>query len=825
MKVSYNWLKQYLDFELGPEEVATLLTDCGLEVESVEAWSPVKGGLEGLVIGEVLECNKMPKTDHLSVTKVNLGTDTPAQIICGAPNVAAGQKVVVATPGTILYQGDQTFEIKKRSIRGINSEGMICAEDEIGLGTSHEGIMVLPPEAVPGTPAKDYFGLETDTVYEIGLTPNRTDAMSVIGVARDIKASINTFRHINTPASDGITLSLPDVNGFEQDDDSLDIGVRVEDPAACPRYTGVTLSGITVRESPAYIQNRLMAAGLRPINNVVDITNYVMLETGQPLHAFDADHVQGRQIVVRKLPKGSKFVTLDDVERELTGDDLMICNTSEGMCIGGVFGGLRSGVSGTTTSIFLESALFDPATIRKTSKHHGLQTDASFRFERGVDPGMVIYALKRASLLIKEHAGARISSEIKDVYPAPVPRKEIGLSYHHIDRLIGKKLDRELIRLILMELDFDILARDDDGFRVSAPLCRTDVTREADVIEEILRIYGYNNVEIPSAVHASVSPSAKPDVESLVARISDHLSGLGFREMMNNSLVRSAWEEKHGTSKPGTTVRILNPLSRELGMLRQSLLFGGLETLLYNFNRKSFDLKLYEFGKTYDRIPGKENEKEITLRYDEQVHLAVFLTGRRFAEGWNSTRVMLDFFDLKSILASLLKMIRLSLDELVTTDTAHPHFAYGMSWKENGRVLIEAGKVDGQLLAAFDIRQDVYYADIRWDLLAGMVSEGGLFYRELPKFPEVRRDLALLLDKNVRFSEIEQAALTVDSKTLRSINLFDVYEGENIAAGKKSYAVSFAFRDDLKTLTDTEVDGLMNRLVEALQTRLKAQIR
>jgi len=825
MKVSYNWLKQYLDLDLGPGEVATLLTGCGLEVESAETWSPVKGGLEGLVIGEVKECGRMPKTDHLSVTKVDLGTGTLAQIICGAPNVAAGQKVVVALPGAILYQGEQSFEIKKRSIRGISSEGMICAEDEIGLGTSHEGIMVLPAAAIPGTPAKDYFGLETDTVYEIGLTPNRTDAMSVIGMARDLKAAVNTRRHMAAPGTPGIKLNLPDVSSFEQDDSSLDIGVAIQDPEACPRYTGVTLSGIIVRESPAWMKNRLTAAGLRPINNIVDITNFVMLETGQPLHAFDATHITGHQIVVRKLPRDTKFVTLDNIERNLTGNDLMICNASEGMCIGGVFGGLRSGVSDSTTSIFLESAIFDPATIRKTSKHHGLQTDASFRFERGVDAAMVLYALKRAALLIKELTGARISSGIKDVYPKPASRKEIALSFQHIDRLIGKKLDHELIRHMLTELDFDILTGNDNGFRVSAPLYRTDVTREADVIEEILRIYGYNNVEIPSAVHASVAPAPKPDPDGLVMRISDYLSGLGFREMMNNSLVSADHEEKHGSLKPGTTVRIQNPLSKDLGVLRQTLLFGGLETLLYNFNRRAFDLKLYEFGKTYNRVPGSEKEKEITSRYDEQVHLAVFITGRQVAEAWNSLKRTVDFFDLKAILANLLKMMRLSLDALESADTDRPYFTYGMSWKHDGRIVIEAGKVDGSLLTAFDIRQEVYYADIRWELLAGMVRDGGLFYRELPRFPEVRRDLALLLDKKVRFSEIQQAAFTIDTNILRAVNLFDVYEGENIAPGKKSYAVSFAFRDDQKTLTDTEVDGLMSRLIEAFTNTLKAQIR
>ena len=661
MKISYNWLKQYLEFDLSPEELSELLTDCGLEVEGLEKWQSVKGGLEGVVIGEVKTCEKHPNADKLSVTTVDVGGEHLLPIVCGAPNVASGQKVVVATVGTKLYNNDEVFEIKKAKLRGEPSEGMICAEDELGLGTSHDGIMVLDSNVKTGTPAKEYFKIEEDYVYEIGLTPNRTDAMSHIGVARDIKAVLDNKDLINNKNSNRI-LNLPEINNFKTENTNLDIDVVVEDIDACPRYTGVTIQGIEVKESPDWLKNRLNAIGVRPINNIVDITNYVLHETGQPLHAFDAEEIIGDKVVVKKMPKGSKFITLDEEERELTGDDLMICNTKEGMCIGGVFGGIKSGVTEKTKNIFLESAYFDPVHIRKTSKNHDLQTDASFRFERGVDPEVTVFALKRAAQLIKEITGGSISSEVKDFYPNPMQKVEIVVSWKNIDRLIGKVIEQDVIKNILNSLEFDILSEEKNGLKLKVPFYRTDVTREADVIEEILRVYGYNNIEIPSKQNSSISHSIKPDREKLLDIAMNYLSNNSFSEIMVNSLTKSDYYENNQGFDKDKSVNIFNPLSRDLSVMRQTLLFGGLETIVYNINRKNYDLKLFEYGNTYS-IADKTSD-DVTKKFNEANKLSMFVTGRKEKESWYTGDKEVDFNFLKALSYNLLQRLGIEIHKL-----------------------------------------------------------------------------------------------------------------------------------------------------------------
>jgi phenylalanyl-tRNA synthetase beta chain len=821
MKMSYNWLKQYLNFELTPDDLSNLLTGCGLEVESMEAWESVKGGLKGVVIGEVLTCKKHPDADKLSLTTVDISKQI-LPIVCGAPNVAAGQKVLVATVGTFLYKGDETFEIKKAKIRGEISEGMICAEDELGLGSSHAGIMVLPPEVKTGTPAAEYFMIETDFIYEIGLTPNRTDATSHLGVARDIKAVLDNADFVKNGKNDR-QLKLPSTENFRIENTGLNIEVIVEDTVACPRYAGVTVSGINVGESPVWMKNRLTAIGLRPINNIVDITNYVLHETGQPLHAFDAAEIKGGKVVVKKLPKGTKFVTLDETERELSGNDLMICNAEEGMCIGGVFGGTRSGVSGKTKDIFIESAYFDPVHIRKTSKYHDLQTDASFRFERGADPEMTLYALKRAALMVKEIAGGLISSEVKDVFPTPLPKAQVRLNWSNIDRLIGKVIGKDVIRNILLSLQFRLLYENDDTVSVEVPSCRADVTREADVIEEILRIYGYNNVEIPSRINSSVSKGLKPDHENLMNLTADFLSGNGFREIINNSLTRIAYYENQAAFESDRSVPLLNPLSRDLGTMRRTLLYGGLETISYNINRRNPDLRLFEFGTIYgirDKLA-----KEVTEKYDESARLAIFVTGRRNPESWYTDDKEMDINYLKAISWNVLNKLGIDLKFFEQKITNAEYYTESLSFYKNGRKLSEIGTISKPVLELFDIRQKVFYAEMDWDYALELVSINRIRYQALAKFPEVRRDLALLIDESVTFAEIEKLAYETESKLLRSVNLFDVYEGSNLQKGKKSYAVCFILQDEEKTLTDKVIDKTMEKLMKAYQSDLKAVIR
>ena len=822
MKISYNWLKQYLEIDKTPEELSELLTDCGLEVEGMERWQSVKGGLEGIVIGEVKSCSKHPNADKLSVTTVDIGTGELLPIVCGAPNVAAGQKVVVATVGAKLYEGDKSFEIKKAKLRGEPSEGMICAEDELGLGTSHEGIMVLDPDAVTGTPAKDYFKIEEDTVFEIGLTPNRTDAISHIGVARDIKAVLDNFDFIkNKPVKR--TLNIPPVDKFKTDNQSLDIDVILEDAEACPRYTGLTISSIEVKESPEWLKNRLNAIGVRPINNIVDITNYVLHETGQPLHAFDASEIKGGKVIVKKLPKGTKFVTLDEIERELTGNDLMICNTQEGMCIGGVFGGIRSGVTEKTKSIFLESAYFDPVHIRKTSKHHDLQTDASFRFERGVDPDITLYALKRAAMLIKEIAGGKISSGVKDEYPNKIEKTKADVSWKNINRLIGKNIGKSVIKNILHSLEFEILNENENGLSLLVPSYRVDVTREADVIEEILRIYGYNFIEIPEKVYSSVSPTVRPDPEKLHNLSVDFLSSNGFVEIKNNSLTKLTYYESNPDFDKEQSVQVFNPLSRDLNVMRQSLLYGGLETVNYNLNRKNYDLRLFEFGQVY-KVKNKQAE-EVTKKYHESNHLALFITGRKENESWYTGDDPADYIYLKAFAVNLLKRIGLKINTLIFERSGKKYFAEGLVYFSNKVPVLEIGEISSSLLSRFDIAQKVFYANFDWDLVFEKIRKQKIYYTPISKFPEVRRDLALLLNSSVPYSDVEKLAYQTERKLLKEINLFDVYEGKNIEPGKKSYAVSFILQDKEKTLTDKVIDKTMKKLMATYEKELNAIIR
>ena len=824
MKISYDWLRRYVNTELDPLQVASLLTGCGLEVESIGSWSSVKGGLEGIVTGEVLTCEKHPDSDHLSLTTVDIGEKKPLRIVCGAPNVAAGQKVAVATIGSTLYFRDQELTIRKTKIRGEVSEGMICAEDELGLGSSHEGILVLDPSVKPGTPARKYFGILTDTVFEIGLTPNRPDAASHTGVARDLAAVLKAGSLLN-PGSPSANLILPDVSAFRPDHQKRTIRIRIDDPEACPRYTGLTITQVTVKESPAWLRNRLNSIGLRPINNIVDITNFILHETGQPLHAFDADRIKGDKVIIRKLPEGTPFVTLDEVQRKLTADDLMICNAEEPMCIAGVFGGIRSGVTEATTAVFLESAFFNPRSIRRTSRYHGLITDASFSFERGADVNITVYAIKRAALMIREIAGGEISSDIIDVYPSPEKPREIVLSYFNLDRLVGQSIDREIIRQILVALGIRILEEKKEYIRVEIPSFKVDVQREADLIEEILRIYGYNNIGFSDEIRSSLVLSPKPDPEKLQNLISETLCSRGFFEIISNSLTKASYFEKNGSYASAETVMLINPLSRDLNGLRQTMLFGGLEVIAYNQNRQIPDLCLFEFGTVYRKNAGDKKVENPLDKYHEEKNLALFMTGKARPETWNSDRRNVDFFDLKGIFNILMQKAGVNLQNLAKETYQSPEIPQGMICRLGTEAVAILGSLSGKLLREFDCRQEVLYAEIYWERLWKNYSYKILENQELPKYPEVRRDLALLLDRSVTFDRIRSIAFETEDRLLKKIGLFDVYEGDQIEEGKKSYAVSFVLRDDTKTLTDAEIEKVMEKLVRAFRERLKAQIR
>ncbi|MFA8436695.1 MAG: phenylalanine--tRNA ligase subunit beta [Marinifilaceae bacterium] len=816
MKISYNWLKEYIDVDLTPSEIDEILTQTGLEVGGIEKYQSIKGGLEGLVIGEVKTCVPHPNSDHLSMTTVDVGTEELLPIVCGAPNVAAGQKVVVATVGTVLYDGEESFTIKKSKIRGEVSLGMICAEDEIGVGAGHDGIMVLDGDAVVGTPAKDFFKIEDDIVIEIDLTPNRVDGASHIGVARDLAAYLKQQKDIE--------YHTPSVDDFKVDNTNTPIEVVVEKKEACHRYSGVCISGVKIEESPEWLQNRLKAIGLNPINNVVDITNYVLFETGQPLHAFDMAKVNGNKVVVKTEPKGKLFVTLDETKRELHENDLMICNAEEPMCIAGVFGGLDSGVSETTTDIFLESAYFDSVYVRKTARRHGLNTDASFRFERGTDPNNTIYAMKRAAMLIKEIAGGNISSDIIDIYPEPVEDFKVEVSIDRIEKLIGKKIGKETIMNILTALEIKIEQEDSDTLNLLVPPYRVDVKREADVIEEILRIYGFNNVEVPNKVNSTLSYSPKPDEHKLKNMLADILTANGFNEIMNNSLGKASYYEGLESVKAENTVNIYNPLSSDLNAMRQSLLFGGLECIAYNINRKNADLKFYEFGKSYHYFKKEEHENPVK-NYVEKEHLAIFMTGNKTQASWNLKEEPTSFYHLKAYVENILTRLGFKVNGLKIKETESDLFTEGLSYNAKKVQLVEMGLVNGKLLKNSDIDVPVFYADFNWENLIAEAKKNKVSYTELPKFPAVKRDLALLLDTSASFAEIKQIAFNCERKLLKSVSLFDVYEGESLGADKKSYAVSFILQDTEKTLNDKQIDKIMQKMIKSYEKQLGAQLR
>jgi phenylalanyl-tRNA synthetase beta chain len=815
MKISYNWLKNYIDYLPTPEETAEILTNTGLEVEGMEHFESVKGGLKGVVIGEVMSCEKHPDADKLSLTKVDIGYGTILPIVCGAPNVAAGQKVPVATVGTRLYSGTESFEIKKAKIRGEVSEGMICAEDELGLGTGHDGIMVLDPAIKNGTAANEYFEIETDVVFEIGLTPNRIDGASHFGVARDLAAYLRQSREVKN--------KMPDVELFKVDNNDRPINVIIEDKEGCIRYSGLTISGIEVKDSPSWLKNKLKSIGLNPINNIVDVTNYVLHELGQPLHAFDADKVSGNKVVIKTLAEGTIFKTLDEVERKLSDKDLMICNEKEGMCMAGVFGGIDSGVSEKTKNIFLESACFNPVYIRKTSKRHNLNTDSSFRFERGSDPNITVYALKRAALLIKEFGGGTISSEIQDVYPEKVRDVKIQLSYEYLNRLTGKIIEKETIRNILGSLDIKIEQETEEFLSLNVPTYRVDVTRPSDVAEEIMRVYGYNNIETSNSVRSSISYRNHPDREKLINLVSDLLSSNGFNEIMSNSLTPSSYYEHEGNTDK-ELVRIVNPLSSDLNALRKNLLFGGLETILYNANRKKADLMLYEFGNVYKVDPNKKSDNPHD-KYLEEEHLALFLSGEKYEANWSSPAATTNFFQLKSYVELILKRLGFDLETLQTTNSLCDHLSEGLKVSSNQKDIVQYGTVERKLLNKFDINNAVYFAAFKWDNILHQIASHKTNFVPVSKYPEVKRDLSMLIDNSVSYDDIKSVAKKTERNILKSVNLFDVFKSDKIEKGKKSYAVSFVLQDKNKTLDDKQIDKVMKKLINAFERDLKAQIR
>lgn len=819
MNISYNWLKEYINIDLEVNALAEVLTDIGLEIGGVEMVQSIKGGLEGLVVGEVLTREQHPNADKLSKTTVDVGAGEPLDIVCGAPNVAAGQKVVVATVGTTLYSGDESFVIKKSKIRGEVSLGMICAEDEIGVGNSHDGIMVLPADTAVGTLAKDFFNVETDYVFEVDLTPNRVDAASHIGVARDIAA----YLALN---GDKQAVNYPDVSDFKVESIDYPVEVIVENTEACPRYCGVTISGVEVKESPAWLQNRLKAIGLAPINNVVDVTNYVLHELGQPLHAFDGAKVDGDKVIVKSLTEGTAFTTLDEQERKLSDKDLMICNENDGMCIAGVFGGLDSGVTESTTKIFLESAYFNPVWVRKTAKRHTLSTDSSFRFERGVDPNNTLVALKRAAKLICEVSGGHISSEVTDLYPEKIAPFDVTLKLSHVKRLIGKDLGVDTIKTILSALDIEIASENGDVLELKVPTYRVDVQREADVIEDILRIYGYNNVETTDSVRSTITYSSKPDDHKLKNLIADQLVAAGFNEIMNNSLTKAAYYNDLETYPADNSVMIHNPLSQDLNAMRQTLLFGGLETVLYNANRKNPDLKLFEFGNCY--FLDKEEKAagdEVLSGYSEAQHLLLLLSGRKVTENWNSSSDDVSIYELKAHVENILKRMAFKMGDLVC-GTFENEMIKGVTYlTKKGETLVSFGEVDFDIRKKFDIDVPVLVADFNWDVLINASVRNKVAFAGIPKYPEVRRDLALLIDKSVTFAELESIAYKTERKLLREVGLFDVYEGKNLPEGKKSYALSFILRDDAKTLKDKQIDKVMKKLMDNYKKEVGAEIR
>ena len=806
MKISYNWLKQFIKIDWQSEETAALLTDLGLEVEMVEKYQSVKGGLEGIVVGHVLTCIPHPDADRLKITTVDLGDAAPVQIVCGASNVAAGQKVPVATIGTILYDKEgESFTIKKGKIRGQESHGMICAEDEIGLGNSHDGIMVLDESLQPGTPAATVFKIENDEVFEIGLTPNRADAMSHLGTARDLRAGM-------LQSGVNVELITPSVTNFRVDKRTLKIDIDVKENKLVPRYCGLTISGITVKPSPAWLQNRLKAIGLNPKNNIVDVTNYVLHELGQPLHAFDADKINGK-IIVKTLASGTKFTTLDDVERSLHEEDIMICDENGPLCIAGVFGGKESGVSESTTSIFLESAYFNPVSVRKTAKRHQLNTDASFRFERGIDPAITDYALKRAALLIQEVAGGEITSDLIDVYPKKIEDFSVFLNFNKVAKIIGQEIPKDIIKKILVSLDIKINSVTDSGLGLTIPAYRVDVQREIDVVEEILRVYGYNNIQFSNKVNATVSNSPRTEDYKIQNVVATQLNSQGFHEMMANSLTTANYVQLSEMLQEEHNVTMLNPLSSDLATMRQSLLFSGLEAISYNINRKNTDLKLFEFGKTYHNYPSG---------YEEIKHLTLFLTGNRNQESWTTSQRPTDFFLFKGYVNAVLE--RLGIQKTQIQPLTSDIFSEGIALSIGRDAVVEIGVVKKSILKSFGIKQEVFYADFNWATILKLISNK-IKFSEIPKYPEVRRDLALLIDNGVTYESIYKIAKQTEKEVLKNIDLFDVYQGDNLSEGKKSYALSFILQDNSKTLTDEQIDKIMNKLQKNFETELGAVLR
>lgn len=808
MKISYNWLKQFIKIDWTPEQTAELLTDLGLEVEGIETYQSVKGGLEGVVIGKVLTCIKHPNADKLKITTVDIGGESPIQIVCGAPNVAAGQKVPVATIGTTLYSPEGApWTIKKGNIRGEESHGMICAEDELGLGASHDGIMILDDSLAVGTLASTVFEVENDQVFEIGLTPNRADAMSHLGTARDLKAGL-------LQKDISLELITPSLSAFHTDNRLLKIDVNVKNKDLAPRYCGVTISGIKVESSPAWLQHRLKAIGLSPINNIVDITNYVLHDLGQPLHAFDAVKIKGNKIEVKTLKSGTKFVTLDGVERTLSEEDLMICDAEKPMCIAGVFGGLHSGVSEATTSIFLESAYFNPVSIRKSAKRHGLNTDASFRFERGIDPNITELALKRAALLIQDIAGGEISSDIVDVYPNKIEDFQVRLSFENAKKLIGEEIPKDIIKRILTSLEIKVNNVTETGLGLTVPAYRNDVQREADIIEEILRVYGYNNITITEKLNASISSSSKFEDHKIQNVVGNQLVAQGFFEILANSLTTPAYIKLSEQLKEEHNVTILNPLSNDLSVLRQSLLFSGLEAVSYNLNRKRLDLKLFEFGKSYHDFSGKR---------EEQKHLTLFSTGNQNHDTWLNPNKKSDFFFMKGTIHAILE--RLGITKVQESPLSNDLFSEGLELGLGKMKLVELGLIKKPVLKHFDISQEIIYADFNWDAILEMVKRHKISFKSIPKYPEVRRDFALLLNDHVSFKDIHAIANKTERQLLKNVSLFDVYQGKNLPEGKKSYAVSFTLQDEHKTLTDKQIDKIMSSLQGNFERELGAELR
>lgn len=825
MNISYKWLKRYINLQDDAETVAKILTSIGLEVGTVETVETIKGGLKGLVVGEVLTCEPHPNSDHLHITKVNIGEGEPLPIVCGAPNVAAGQKVIVATIGTVLYDGDESFTIKKGKLRGEDSWGMICAEDEIGVGTDHAGIIVLPADTPVGMPAAEYYHVENDAVIEVDITPNRSDACSHFGVARDLYAYYKAH-------GQNFTLTKPSVEAFKVNNNELPIQVTVDAPEAAPRYTGVSIKGVEVKESPEWLKNSLLAIGLRPINNVVDVTNFVLHEMGQALHAFDADKIKGNEIHVRYAKAGEKFITLDGVEREMNERDLMIANTEEAMCIAGVFGGLKSGVTEKTKNVFLESAYFDPVTIRKTSRRHQLQTDASFRYERGCDPNNTLYVLQRAALLIQELAGGEIAMNIVDTVNGDFKPWDVTIDINRVNSLIGKAIGEDTIETILRALEINIVAKLGDSWQLEVPRYRVDVQRECDVVEDILRIYGYDNVEFPEKLNTSLAYGVKPDPEKLRRRIAEQLTAQGFNEILNNSLTKVSYYEPLAQLTLDTCVKIMNPLSQDLGVMRQTLLFGGLESIARNANRKNADLKFYEFGNCYHyngelKIKNYELIQNDPLKaYSEEPHLALWITGNKAAQTWVRKEEKTTFYQLHAYVNNILVRLGVDLSKTTVERLENELFSDGLVLKAaNGKALGFIGIVARKQLKVFDIEQEVFYADLDWNQLLKQNKQYKAVINDLPKYPEVKRDFALLVDKTVEFADLARAAFATEKKLLKNVYLFDVYEGKNLEAGKKSYALSFILQDAENTLKDTQIENIMNRMKATFEEKFHATLR